>query len=101
VARILPISEVKTRFPELVSDVDEREEEIVVTRKGKPVAVVVNYAEFERLKDTLEVLADPELMRQIARSKSFFSRGGRGLSFEDVFGEPIAPRSKRRRRRRG
>jgi prevent-host-death family protein len=101
VARILPISEVKTRFPELVSDVDEREEEIVVTRKGKPVAVVVNYAEFERLKDTLEVLADPELMRQIARSKAFFSRGGRGLSFEDVFDEPIAPGPKGRRRRRG
>ncbi len=100
-ARILPISEVKTRFPELVRDVDEREEEIVVTRKGKPVAVVVSYAELERLKDTLEVLADPELMRQIARSKAFFSRGGQGLSFEDVFGEPIVPRPKRRRRRRG
>jgi prevent-host-death family protein len=100
-ARILPISEVKTRFPELVSDVDEREEEIVVTRKGKPVAVVVNYAEFERLKDTLEVLADPELMRQIARSKAFFSRGGRGLSFEDLFDEPTALTTKRGRRRRG
>jgi prevent-host-death family protein len=100
-ARILPISEVKTRFPELVSDVDEREEEIVVTRKGKPVAVVVSYAEFERLKDTLEVLADPELMRQIARSKAFFSRGGRGLSFEDLFDEPIALTTKRGRRGRG
>jgi prevent-host-death family protein len=100
-ARILPISEVKTRFPELVSDVDEREEEIVVTRKGKPVAVVVNYAEFERLKDTLEVLADPELMRQIARSKAFFSRGGRGLSFEELFDEPMGLTRKRGRRRRG
>ena len=80
---------------------DQEFEEIVVTRKGKPVAVVVNYAEFERLKDTLEVLADPELMRQIARSKAFFSRGGRGLSFEDVFDEPIAPGPKGRRRRRG
>ena len=35
-SKTLPISEVKTRLPELVSGVEEREEEIVVTRKGKP-----------------------------------------------------------------
>jgi prevent-host-death family protein len=98
VARVLPISEVKTRLPELVTGVEEREEEIVVTRKGKPVAVVVNYSEYERLKETLEVLADPEMMRQIARSRAFFSRGGRGLSFEEVFGEPLRPTKKRRHR---
>jgi prevent-host-death family protein len=98
VARVLPISEVKTRLPELVTGVEKREEEIVVTRKGKPVAVVVNYLEYERLKETLDVLADPEMMRQIARSKAFFSGGGRGLSFEEVFGEPLRPTKSRRRR---
>jgi prevent-host-death family protein len=44
--QILPISEVKTRLPALVTGVAEREEEIVVTRKGKPVAVLVNYADW-------------------------------------------------------
>jgi prevent-host-death family protein len=98
VARVLPISEVKTRLPELVTGVEEREEEIVVTRKGKPVAVVVNYSEYERLKETLDVLADPEMMRQIARSRAFFTGGGRGLSFEEVFGEPLLPPKGRRRK---
>ena len=46
----MPISEVKTRLPELVSSVEERKEEIVVTRNGKPAAVLVNYNEYERLK---------------------------------------------------
>ena len=87
----------KTRLPELVTGVETREEEIVVTRKGKPVAVVVNYAEYERLKETLDVLADPGLMRQISRSKAFFARGGRGLSFEEVFGEPLRRPKKRKR----
>jgi prevent-host-death family protein len=98
VARILPISEVKTRLPELVTGVERREEEIIVTRKGKPVAVVVNYAEYERLKETLDVLADPGMMRQIARSRAFFARGGKGLSFEEVFGEPLRLPKKRKRR---
>jgi antitoxin YefM len=96
-ARMLPISEVKARLPELVTGVAEREEEIVVTRKGKPAAVLVNYAEYERLKETLDVLSDPELMEQIRRSERFFAAGGKGLSFEDVFGEPLVLPRKRRR----
>jgi prevent-host-death family protein len=94
-ARILPISEVKARLPELVTGVEDREEEIVVTRKGKPVAVLVNHAEYERLKETVDVLSDPELMRQIRASRRFYGAGRRGLSFEDVFGERLAPRKRR------
>jgi prevent-host-death family protein len=89
---------VKTRLPELVTGVERREEEIVVTRKGKPVAVVVNYAEYERLKETLDVLGDPKLMRQIERSRAHFARGARGLSFEAVFGEPLRQPKKRSRK---
>ena len=95
-SKTLPISEVKTRLPELVSGVEEREEEIVVTRKGKPAAVLVNYAEYERLKESLDVLSDPALMRQIRQSKNFYSKGRKGLSFEDVFDKPLDPRKRRK-----
>ena len=95
-SQTLPISEVKARLPELVTGVEEREEEIVVTRKGKPAAVLVNFAEYERLKETLDVLSDPELMRQIQKSRKFYVEGGRGESFEDVFGEPLLPSDKKR-----
>lgn len=96
-AKTLPISEVKTRLPELVSGVEEREEEVVVTRRGKPAAVLVNYAEYERLKESLDVLSDPVLMNQIRRSKRFYAKGGRGISFEELFGEPLQPSKKRKR----
>ncbi|MGH2362602.1 MAG: type II toxin-antitoxin system Phd/YefM family antitoxin [bacterium] len=90
-SKTLPISEVKARLPELVTGVAEREEEVVVTRNGKPAAVLLNYAEYKRLKETLDVLTDPDLMRQVRRSKKFYARGARGLSFEAVFGEPLTP----------
>lgn len=95
-AKTLPISEVKARLPELVTGVAEREEEIVVTRNGKPAAVLVNYAEFERLKETLDVLSDSALMRQVQESRAFYAAGKTGLSFEDVFGEPLRPVRRRR-----
>ena len=95
-AKTLPISEVKTHLPALVTGVEEREEEVVVTRNGRPAAVLVNYAEYERLKETLDVLTDSELMRQIRKSRSYYRAGKRGLSFEDVFGEPLLPPKRRR-----
>src|SRR5881409_2708734 len=96
-AKTLPVSEVKTRLPELVAGVEEREEEIVVTRKGKPAAVLVNFAEYERLKATLDVLSDPELVRQITRSRRYFAASGKGRSFDQAFGEPLRPVRKSRR----
>ena len=96
-AKTLPISEVKARLPELVTSVQEREEEVVVTRNGRPAAVLVSYVEFERLKETLDVLSDPSLMRQIEESRAFYASGGKGLSYEDVFGEPLHPVRKGRR----
>ena len=96
-SKTLPISEVKTRLPELVSGVAEEEEEIVVTRNGKPTAVLVNYNEYERLKDTLDVLSDPLVMKQIAQSKSFYAKRLKGESFETVFGEPLVTRERRKK----
>lgn len=97
-AKILPISEVKARLPELVAGVQEREEEVIVTRNGRPAAVLLNVDEYDRLKATLEVLSDPELMRQIRASQEFYASGGKGLSFDEVFGEPVKVRRRRGRR---
>jgi prevent-host-death family protein len=96
-SKTLPISEVKARLPELVTGVEDREEEVVVTRNGKPAAVLVNYAEYERLKETIDVLSDPDMMQRIRESERYFQKGGKGLSFEEVFGEALYPVKKRKR----
>ena len=95
--KTLPISEVKARLPELVAGVLDREEEVVVTRNGRPAAMLINVDEYARLKDTLDVLSDPDLMRQIRASERYFARGGKGHAFEDVFGVPLKRPGKRAR----
>lgn len=95
-AKTLPLSEVKTRLPELVAGVQEREEEVVVTKNGRPAAVLINVDEYTRLKETLDVLSDPALMSQISESWAFYRRENNGLSFEEVFGEPLTLSKKRR-----
>jgi prevent-host-death family protein len=86
---------VKARLPKLVAGVMKRDEEVVVTRNGKPAAVLVNVEKYERLKETLDVLSDSDMMQQIRASERYFARGGKGRSFEEVFGEPLRARKKR------
>ena len=95
--KILPISEVKARLPELVAGVLDREEEVVVTRNGRPAAMLVNVDEYARLKETLDVLSAPDRMAQIRASERYLARGGKGRSFEAVFSVPLQPPGKRRR----
>jgi antitoxin YefM len=95
-AKTLSLSEVQTRLPELVAGVQEREAEVIVTKNGRPAAILINIDEYTRLKETLDVLSDPDLMSQIAESRDFYKTKRNGLSFEDVFGEPLTPAKKRR-----
>lgn len=62
----------------------------------RPAAILINVDEYARLKETLDVLSDPVLMKQIGPSQAFYKAGKKGLSFEDVFGEPFTHAKKRR-----
>ena len=53
----------------------------------------------QRLKETLDVMSDPDLMRQIRASERYFAKGGKGLSFTEVFGEPLRGPKRRTRQR--
>lgn len=60
-AKTLPLSEVKTRLPELVTGVQEREELVVVTKKGRPAAILMNVDEYTRLKETAGTRRAPKV----------------------------------------
>ena len=85
--KTLPISEVKTKLPSLVKGVNERDDEIVITRNGRPAAVLLSVDEYEGLLETLDILGDPKLMAQLKRNEAYFRRGGKGYTLDEVFGK--------------
>ena len=64
---------------------------------ARPAAMLVNYEEYRRQRDTLDILGDPRMMKQIRQSRRFYAKHTKGLSFEEVFGEPRVPAKKRAR----
>jgi antitoxin YefM len=74
-SRIIPLSEVKVALSRLIDDIVVNEDEIVITRNGKAVAVLMNADEFEGWKETLEIMSDPETMRRIRKNLGDINKG--------------------------
>ena len=87
-------SETKSSFYDLLSKVSNGNVEIIVTRNGKPAAVLMSVGELSQLKETIDVLSDPDMMHQVAVSNPYYKKHRHGKSFEDVFGEPLLPAKK-------
>jgi antitoxin YefM len=79
----LPLAEIKAHLSEIVDRVEREHERVVLTRNGRPAAVIMSPADLEALEDTLDLLSDPEAMRDIAEAHEDL-RAGRSLSAEQL-----------------
>src|SRR5713101_3030531 len=75
--KTLPLAHVKANLSRLVDQVVETDEEIVITRNGRPAAVLVSPEEYEGWKETQAIRSDRELMAEIRRGLRALKRGGR------------------------
>jgi len=85
--KILPLSEVKARFSELVDQVAARDEEIVITRNGRATAVLLSQDQFEGWRETIEILADKDLLKEIRRGLRIPRKGLKQYTVADLFGD--------------
>ncbi len=85
--KIIPLSEVKMKLSQLVEEVSSLDEEITITRNGKPVAIIVSPDEFDSWKETLAIRADVELMAEIRRGLEDIKKKRKLYTLEEIFTE--------------
>jgi len=83
----LTVTEAKAHFLELVRDADKRLERFLITKQGKPSAVVMNADEFEGWLETLEIMSDKKVLKELRKAKKELEQG-RTKSFKAVVGRP-------------
>ncbi len=83
--KTLSLSEAKMKLSELVDKVHSTDEEIVITKNGRPAAVLVSPGEFESWKETVDILASDDLMGEIKRGLEALESGGRLYTLEELF----------------
>jgi antitoxin YefM len=66
-AEHLPLADVKNRLSEVIERLEREHGRVVVTKHGRPAAVMLSVEDLESLEETLEILSDPKLLEEVRK----------------------------------
>jgi prevent-host-death family protein len=79
--KIIPISDLQTKAKQYVEQVQETEQPVVITRRGRAAAVLVSYESYEGFLATRDEMTYPDWEQRLRRAKRE-SKQGKGVSLE-------------------
>ena len=85
--KVLPLSEVKTKFSALVDVVERRDEPITITRNGKPIAIIVSKDEYDGWQETVEILQDRQFLKEIRDGVRRLARTKKRYTVDELFAD--------------
>ena len=71
----LPLAEVKNRLSEVVERLEREHDRVVITKHGRPSAVLLSVDDLESLEETLAILSDSNLMADLRASADDIEEG--------------------------
>ena len=81
----MALRDVKNRLSEVVDQVERQHDRVVITRHGKPAAVVISTEDLASLEETLEIVSRPKLIAQVRDSLAELAAGeAEVLSKEEI-----------------
>jgi antitoxin YefM len=85
VSEQMPLADVKNRLSEVVDRLEREHGRIVITKHGRPAAVVISVDDLESLEETLDIMSNDAVLAQIRESLTELSTANAGvLSKEDA-----------------
>ncbi len=71
----VPITQAKAKLLDMVRQLQDTDDTIAITKNGVPEAVLLSMKKFEGFLETIDILADPEMMRQMKGSAKDVKKG--------------------------
>jgi len=81
----LSLSEAKMKLSELIEKVQSTDLEVVITKNGRPAAVLVSPDEFEGWRETIAIKADGDMMSEIKKGISALKKKPKVYTLEELF----------------
>ncbi|MFI5361184.1 MAG: type II toxin-antitoxin system Phd/YefM family antitoxin [Elusimicrobiota bacterium] len=82
-ARNISIKDLRPSLPKVMDLVEKRLERFVITKRGKPIGVLLSPDDYEGLLETIDIMKDRELVRRIRRAEADV-RAGRTRSLDEI-----------------
>lgn len=71
----LSLKELRPELPNVIKKIDEQFDRFIVTKRGKPVVVMMSIDEYESIMETLGILEDKETLRRIRKGEKEIQSG--------------------------
>ncbi|MBW2407782.1 MAG: type II toxin-antitoxin system Phd/YefM family antitoxin [Deltaproteobacteria bacterium] len=81
----LSLSEAKMKLSELIEKVQSTDAEVVITKNGRPAAVLVSPDEFEGWRETIAIIADGDLVSEIKKGIAALKKKPAVYTLEELF----------------
>jgi antitoxin YefM len=80
----VPITRAKAKLLDIVRELQDTNDTIAITKNGVPEAVMLSMKKFEGFLETIDILSDPEMMKQLQGSAKDL-KGGRLIDLDKAF----------------
>lgn len=71
----IPLADAKARLSAVLDEVRDTHERVVITRNGRPEAVIMAVSDLEALEETLDLLSTPGAVEQIRQAEADIAAG--------------------------
>jgi len=80
--KIIPISELQSQAKRIIEGVKQTRDPVIITQRGRPAALLVNYEDYEGMIAMLEEMSQPDWRERLAEAERD-SRAGKGMELEE------------------
>jgi antitoxin YefM len=80
---MITLKKLRPELPKVIKDIDSRLGRYIISKRGRPVAVMISPDDYEGLLETIEILSDKNAARRIKQAKKEIEEG-KTISLEDL-----------------
>ena len=71
----MSLKELRPELPKVIAKIDGKLDRYIVTKRGKPVIVMLSVEDYESLMETLDILADSKAMTDLRKGEDDIRKG--------------------------
>ena len=71
----IPLADAKARLSAVLDEVRDTHERVMITRNGRPEAVIMSVSDLEAPEETLDLLSAPGVLDEIRTAEAEIARG--------------------------
>jgi antitoxin YefM len=73
--KTLPLANVKAHLSRLVDQVESQHDRVILTRNGRPAAIIMSPDDLEALEETLDLVSRPGALEEIQKARDELDAG--------------------------